>query len=155
MWQAKALSEQAAAVTLHAAPTRRGRGTGVGRGARRRRRRRPGGVHVVSVRGLLPPHHGSGDVVELRVPRLPPQAGLRRAPPLLAPLPLRRVLRCGRRGRRCHGVPRVPVRADEQRRGHPLLSRAFPASSSRSGMQQQPTLAAGYLLAPKGNMAIN
>jgi len=104
-----------------------GRGAGVGRGARHRWRRRPGGVLIVSVRGPLLPHHGSKDVVGLRVPRLPPQAGLRRAPPS-ATSASPRATRTPPPWR-----ARVPVRADGQRRGHPLLSGAFPASSSGSG----------------------
>jgi hypothetical protein len=92
-----------------------GRRAGVGRGAARRRwrRRRRGAVLVVGVRGP--------SALGPRVPGLPPEAGLRRAHPLQAPPALRRVLRRRRRGRR-HGVPRVPVRADGQRGGHPLLS---------------------------------
>ena len=62
---------------------------------RRHRRRWPSGVLVISVRGPLPPHHGSRDIVGPRVPQLPPQAGLRRAPPLQAPPPLRECFAAG------------------------------------------------------------
>jgi hypothetical protein len=107
VWQAKALSEQAAAVGLRAQL--------VGRGARRHSGgRRPGGVVGVGIRGPSLRRAAARP----RVPGLSPQAGHRGAPPLQAPVPLQRR----------HAMPCVLVRADGERGGHPLLS--FPRLSS-------------------------